>query len=121
MPRRVKQNRSFLTPLAENFIQRISSQDSRLRRKLVRYGFWILGIMFLYSLMAGDYGLPRIARLELERQSLTDANRQVRADVIDLARTRSRLLYDRAYIEKIARTRYFMVGPGETVYRYRTR
>ncbi len=121
MPRRVKHNRSFLTPLAENFIQRISSKDSRLRRRIVRYGFWILGGMFFYSLMSGTYGLPRIARLEIQRRTLEQSNRQIRAQVADLARTKKRLLYDRDYIEYIARIRYFMVAPGETVYRYRVR
>ena len=121
MPRRKKQSRSFLTPLAENFIKRISTADSRLRRRVVRYGFWTLAGLFLYSLMSGTYGLPRIARLELERRSLEQSNRHIRAEVADFARTKKRLLYDPNYIEYIARTRYFMVAPGETVYRYRVR
>ncbi len=119
MPHRVKQSRSFLTPLAENFVRRLASTDKRLRRKAIRYGFWILGLLFCYSLMVGTYSLPRIARLELERRALIEANRQLTIELIDAARIREMLKSDPGYIEQIARTRYRMVRPNETIYRYR--
>lgn len=119
MPRRVKQSRSFLAPLAENFVRRLASTDKRLRRKVVRYGFWALGLMFVYSLMVGDYSLPRIGRLMVERRALVAANKQLTIDLIDAARTKRMLESDPAYIEYIARTRYHMALPNETIYRYR--
>jgi len=119
MPRRVKQSRSFIAPLAENFIRRLTSTDKRLRRKVIRYGFWALGLLFCYSLMVGTYSLPRIARLELERRALIEANRQLTIELIDATRIRELLKSDPGYIEQIARTRYRMVRPNETIYRYR--
>ena len=119
MPRRVKQSRPFFAPLAENFVNRLSSTDKRVRRKVIKYCFWALGLLFFYSLMAGDYGLPRIARLELERRALIEANRRLTIDLIDAARIRQMLESDPGYIEYIARTRYRMVFPNETIYRFR--
>ena len=119
MPRRVKKGPSLFAPLTENFVKRLSSTDRRLRRKIVKYGFWIIGILFFYSLMSGTYGVPRIIRLELERRALIEANRRELAGLVDASRTRDMLRSDRNYIEYIARTRYHMAYPDETIYRYR--
>lgn len=100
-------------------MRRLSSADKRLRRKVVKYGFWIIGLLFFYSLMSGTYGLPRIARLELERRALVKANKSLTMDLIDAARIKKMLESDPGYIEYIARTRYRMVYPNETIYRFR--
>jgi cell division protein FtsB len=121
MARRIKQSRSLLGPLAENFVKRLSNTDARLRRMIVMYGFVFLGVFFLYSLMSGTYGIPRIVRLELEKKTLIDANRRQLAQFIDAAAVRKMLTSDRNYIEYIARTRYHMVYPNEVIYRYRGR
>ncbi|MEW5994196.1 MAG: septum formation initiator family protein [Candidatus Zixiibacteriota bacterium] len=121
MPRRIKQSRSLLAPLAQNLARRLASADKRTRRKMIRYASWILALVFVYSLMAGTYSLPRIARLELERQALIRNNGQLSVELIDAARTKKLLLDDPAYIEYIARTKYYMARPDETVYRYRLR
>ena len=121
MPRRVKQSRSRLAPLAESFVRNLSNADARLRRKIVRYGFWAIGLLFLYSLMVGNYGLPRIVRLELEKSALIEANRRAMVDLIDNDRIRKMLTGDRLYLEYIARTRYHMVKSNETIYYYRGR
>ena len=71
--------------------------------------------------MSGTYGIPRIVRLTLERDALTDANRQLQVQLVDAARTRQMLQEDLRYIEYIARTQYFMAAPNETIYRYRGR
>lgn len=119
MPRRVKQSPSFFAPLTDNFIKRLSETNLRLRRKVVKYGLWAIGLLFLYSLMSGTYGIPRIIRLELQRNALIEANRKELVNLIDAARIKKMLKYDDSYIEYIARTRYHMVYPGETIYRYR--
>jgi cell division protein FtsB len=119
MPRRVKQSRSILGPLAENFLRRLASTDRRLRRKVVKYGSWVLGLLFCYSLMAGTYSLPRIARLELERRALITTNKKLTVKLVDAARIRRLLESDPGYIEYIARTKYRMARPGETIFRYR--
>ena len=119
MPRRVRQSRGILGPLAENFIKRLSSGDARLRKRIVRYGSWIITIIFLLSLVNGTYGIPRIVRLELQKSSLSESNRELTIELIDAARIRKMLRSDPLYIERVARTRYRMVYPGETIYRFR--
>ncbi len=118
MPRRVTHSRSLFAPLAENFVRRISNTNKHLRRKVIKYGFWILGLLFFYSLMSGTYGIPRIARLELERRALIKSNRSLTIDLIDAARIKKMLESDPGYIESLARTRYHMVYPDETIYRF---
>ena len=121
MVRRRKQSRSLLAPLAGNLIKRLSNADARLRRKVVRWGFWIIGLLFAYSLMSGTYGIPRIIRLELERKALAEDNRHLMIALIDQARVKRLLETDRHYLEYIARTRHRMVYPDETIYYYRNK
>ncbi|NOY88587.1 MAG: septum formation initiator family protein [FCB group bacterium] len=118
MPRRVKQKPSLLTPMMDNFIKRLSGTNLRWRRKIVKYGSWIIGLLFFYSLMSGTYGIPRIISLELQKKALIENNQKDLIDLIDGAREKRMLLNDKYYIESIARTRYHMVYPHETIYRF---
>ncbi len=85
----------------------------------MRYAFWGFAVLFVYSLMVGTYSLPRIARLEFQRRSLVEANKTLTVKLIDAARVKKLLLDDPTYIEYIARTKYRMARPNETIYRYR--
>lgn len=100
-------------------MRRLSDTDVRLRRKVVRYALWIGGVLIFYSLAFGDFSIPRIIRLHMEREALIQANQQQVAEVIDSELTRDKLLNDPIFIEIIARTKYHMIRPGETLYRYR--
>ena len=75
--------------------------------------------MFVYSLMSGTYGIPRIIRLELEKRSLIEANRTQTIALIDAERIQRMLCSDPLYLERIARLKYRMIYPGETLYHYR--
>jgi cell division protein FtsB len=119
MPRRVKESRFALAPLAEDFVTRLSKENSQLRRKIVRYGLWIMGFLLVYSLTIGSYSLPRIVRLQLQKGQLVEANRRLTVQLINDAHIKALLESDPAYIEYVARTKYRMVYPGETIYRYR--
>lgn len=105
--------------MAENFKARLVSSDSRLRRQIVRYGLWLVGAMFVWSLLVGEYSIPRIVRLHMERGALLEANRQYTVALADAARIRHLLRTDPSYIEYIARTRYRMVRLNEVLYRFR--
>ncbi len=121
MPRRVKQSRSLLAPLTDNLTRRLSNSDARLRRKLVRIGSYLIGFYFFCSLMIGTYSIPRIIRLEMEKNDLTEANQNILVELIDGDRVRRMLSEDRRYIETLARTRYHLVYPNETIYFLRGR
>lgn len=120
MTRRKKTKPTLLAP-ASAFIKKISGTDARTRKKYVRWGLYFAALLFVYSGMVGTYSFPRIARLELEKRSLIEANRKELVNLIDAERVRNLLRDDPRYIEWIARTRYHMVFPGETIYRFRSR
>jgi cell division protein FtsB len=120
MPRRIRRKTSLLAP-AGNLLKKLSNTDQRLRRRVLTCSLWGLGVLFAFSLLFGNYGIPRIIRLHFQKQALVEANRQLTAQLIDSAREREMLRFDPDYIEQIARTRYYMVRPGEIIYRFRVR
>ena len=120
MPRRKRSRSSLLAP-AGDLIKKLSDHDSRLRRRILKVALWGFGIWFTYSLLVGTYGLPRIARLQLQKDALENANRELSVELIDAARERNLLLSDSTYIEHVARSRYYLARPNEIIYRYRGR
>ena len=119
MPPRGRKTGSKRPSLAESFVKKLSSADARLRRKVVRYAFWSMGALFFYSLMVGTYSIPRIIRLEMEKSELTRSNQQLLVDLIDNDRVRKMLESDPIYLERIARSRFHMTRPNETIYLHR--
>ncbi len=110
MPRKVKKTRSFLGPIAGNFIKRVSGADARLRRKVSRLGLWAIGLLFAWSLLSGTYGLPRIIRLELEKGALTESNLQKSAALVDGARIKKMLLTNDAAMPIVSKNRLPLLG-----------
>ncbi len=119
MPRRIRQSRSLMAELLELVSRRLGRRDKELRDKALRYAFCMLGLVFFYSLVVGTYSLPHIARLELRQRALEKTNRQLTVKLVDAARTKRLLLENSTYIENIARTKYHMARPQETIYRFR--
>ncbi|MDH3890268.1 MAG: septum formation initiator family protein [candidate division Zixibacteria bacterium] len=117
----MRKTKSKRPSLAESFVKKLSSADARLRRKVVRYAFWSVGLLFFYSLMVGTYSIPRIIRLEMEKTELAESNRQLLVNLVDNDRVRKMLESDTIYLERIARTRFHMARPEETIYLYRGR
>lgn len=120
MPRRIRKRSSLLVP-AGDFLRRLADHPGRIRRRLVSAGFVFTALFLIYVIVGGTYGLPRILKLELQRDALVAANRAQMAELVDTARRRDLLRSDPTYIEYLARTRYHMAYPNETVYRYRQR
>ncbi len=72
-----------------------------------------------YTLIAGEHGLLRIRHLEQEKAGLDMEILTLRNEV-ELVRDHVREnAGDPYHLEKIARERYGLVRPGETVYRFR--
>lgn len=118
MSRKVKKKTSLFAPLAENLAGRLAKTNTQTRRRITRWGAWIFGVWFIYSLMIGTFSIPRIVRLESERRHLLKANRLQAAALIDACRVRDMLKNDKLYIEQIARQKFHLVYPDETLYRY---
>lgn len=121
MPRRIHKKTPSLFAPAGSLLKSLSNADSRLRRRVLRIGLWVMAGLFATSLLFGTYSVPRIVKLQLQKSALVESNRQLTTDLIDAVRIREMLHSDPYYIEQIARSRYYMVRPNEIIYRYRGR
>ncbi len=104
-----------LKPLVENVGSRLMQADSRFRRSAVKWSALLFSVFVIYSFLAGPYGLFRIVRLQDKKAELITENRMLLVGIIDADMTRSRLTNDPHYIEYVARTRYLLARPGETL------
>ncbi len=104
-----------LAPLVENVAARLTQADSRFRRSAVKWSAALFSIFVIYSFLAGPYGLFRISRLNDRKAELITENQVLLVGIIDADMTRARLEDDPRYIEYVARTRYLLARPGETV------
>jgi cell division protein FtsB len=120
MPRRIRTKPTLLTP-AGNLIKRLRESDDRLRWRLTWVTLAVTGIFLVWSAFDSEYGLTRIVKLQMEQKAMVQANQRELAQLIDAVRVRDLLRTDRGYIEYIARTRYHMAAPNETIYRFRGR
>ena len=120
MRRRFYKKKQSLGLLAQNIGRRLARSDSRLRRSIVRLSAFAFVGFVIYSFLAGPYGFFRLNRLESRRDQLIEENRRLLVDIVDADITRRRLKYDAHYQEYIARTRYLLARPGETVIRIKT-
>jgi cell division protein FtsB len=120
MLRRIRTKPTILTP-AGKFFRRLRESDDRLRKRLIKIGLAVIAVLFVWSCFDGEYGILRIAKLSVERNAIVKANQRELAQLIDATRIRDLLKYDRSYIEFVARTRYHMAAPNETIYRFRGR
>jgi cell division protein FtsB len=120
MPRRIRSKPTLLTP-AGNLIKRLRESDDRLRRRLTWIVLGVIGLFLVWSSFDSEYGLTRIIRLQMEQKAMLRTNQREMAELIDAVRVRDLLRTDKGYIEYIARTRYHMAAPNETIYRFRGR
>jgi len=117
MSRIYRRNRFPIKPLVENISERLQAADNRFRRSIVKYALVTFTFFVVYAFLAGPYGLFRINRLENREAQLTQENQRLLVGLIDADVTRQGLINDRRYWEYIARTRYLMARPGETIIR----
>ncbi|CAN5789877.1 hypothetical protein BH23GEM7_BH23GEM7_42460 [soil metagenome] len=88
----------------------------RLVRALLR--LLLLGIAAYYALWGGEYSAFDLLRIEEERQSEESRLARVRTEVDSLRVLAGRLESDLPTLERVARERFGMIRPGETLYRF---
>lgn len=121
MSRRVSPKTASVFAPANDLLRRVSDFDARRKRQIMLAVAGLFSALFLWSFLAGEYSIFSIWRLSNEKQALLQANRELIAQLIDADRKRTLLQSDPFYIEQIARSKYHMVFPGETVYRIKPR
>jgi len=75
---------------------------------------FIFGGLFLVS---NDMGIVRWYHLYRERNQVKTEIKQLIQDEAELANELDRLTNDKEYIKKIAREKFYMVKPGEKIFR----
>jgi len=119
MRRNSKKKGTFLDPIKQNVINRLSNTDARMRRNMLKVLIVLVGIFMFYTFFSGDCGFIRIAKLHLEKGDLVEENRELLVQLIDADYTCYRLQHDLEFIEHIARSKHLLSRPGETIYRFR--
>jgi cell division protein FtsB len=94
----------------------LSSRSVSPRRRIKGLLFLVFLIAAAYEFVGGDYGVYRIRNQRRQIELLKAEVQKMRADNEALRRHVALLENDPATIEKIARERYGMAKPGETVY-----
>jgi cell division protein FtsB len=85
-------------------------------RKRKRVVLWTIAGFVVLTLVLGNYGFFQIMRLERQKTELKREIERLKKEHEELVRSKELLKNDLAYIEKIAREKYRMVRPGETVF-----
>ena len=114
-----QKKKSFLEPIKQNFVSRLSNTDARVRRNMLRGLVVLVAFFMFYTFFSGDCGFIRIAKLHLEKNRLEKQNHELVVQLIDAEYTSERLREDFRYIEYIARSKHFFSKPGETIYRFK--
>lgn len=106
-----------LNPLQRkwSYSQQNRARQHRLWRSLIWLACAVLAYV-VYSYVGGSAGLIQYGRLQLRRLRLEKEISQLQARQDSLKQVIFRLQNDTTYIEKIARERYYMGRPGETIY-----
>ena len=86
------------------------------RRRIKGFFFFLFLLAAAYEFVGGDYGVYRIRNQRRQIAFMEAEIQKIRTDNEALRRHVARLENDPATIEKIARERYGMIKPGETVY-----
>ena len=107
-------------PTRFRMLSRLLSRKPRMavspRRRIKGILFFVVLIVAAYEFVGGDYGYYRIRNQKEQIDLLRAEIRKMKSENEALRRHVSLLESDPATIEKIARERYGMIKPGESVY-----
>ena len=115
----VQSRPSFAPPkaryLRSAFRGRHISVSPRLRWGLLA----VLLALYIVHFVAGDHGLLRRIELKRELEGVAGANVKLRLEREQLLHEVQLKENDPLSLERLAREKYWMIGPGETVYRFK--
>jgi len=79
----------------------------------------ILLALYVVHFVAGDHGLLRRMELRKDLDKVSGTNAKLRLEKEQLLHEVQLKENDPLSLERLAREKYWMIGPGETVYRFR--
>lgn len=89
-----------------------------MRGKIVLFVLVAVLLALGYNLAMGKYGFVNMLEIEQQISDLKEKEVKLNAELVDLEIKRERLQRDTLFIEKLARERYQLRRPDETVIEY---
>ncbi|HEX8243374.1 MAG TPA: septum formation initiator family protein [Longimicrobium sp.] len=77
-----------------------------------------LAVALYFSVWGGEFSVFDLARVKRQRQAARDSAAAYRREADSLKAQAAKLERDPATIERVARERFGMIRPGETLYRF---
>ena len=77
----------------------------------------LIGVILIFIFIFGDHGLFQLYTLKKEEKEIQKKIESFREEQELLIEEKNRLENDLKYIEKLAREKYKMAKPGETVFK----
>jgi len=109
------ERRTRPTPAAGKFLRRSPQVNWFARRSLCALAGITLALLLILPLL-GDNGLPAYFRLRKQRDTLKREVEALQQRDLELQRDIDDLRHNREALERLARERYDMHAPGETIY-----
>jgi cell division protein FtsB len=113
-PRRLR-----VEPARYQYLRTVYKGRSLAKSPRLRWGLIALALaVYTATFVGGDRGVVRRARLQRDLKDVTAVNAQLLLDKERLLQEVKLKENDRFSLEKLAREKYWLVGPGEVVYRF---
>ena len=95
----------------------VRRQSTDTQRQFIRGVLLLIGVTLLIVFIFGDHGIFQLYKLKREREEVQAHITLLRKEREQLKSEKARLKNDLDYIEKLARERFRMAKPGETVFK----
>ncbi len=112
-PRRLRE------PARYQYLRTVYKGRSLAKSPRLRWGLIALALaVYTANFVGGDRGLIRRTQLKNELEAVTASNADLRLEKERLLQEVKLKENDRFSLEKLAREKYWMVGPDEVIYRF---
>ncbi len=101
-----------------NYIRTDRTSRTVRRKRALLVLLVIGGLYLLWSLIAGEMGVVKYARMRAQERALRSEIVHLKQDNLRLMQEVRSLKHDPAYLERLARDTIGLVKPGEMVYYY---
>ena len=111
--------RTRIEPIRYRYFRTFYQGRNIVRSPRAKWGLVALFLaLYAANFVGGNRGLVRRVKLQAELKRITTANARLRVQKEQLLQEVRLKENDPFSLEKLAREKYWMVGPGETIYRF---
>jgi len=108
-----------VAPTRYRYLRHAYPGRSLLASRRLRWGaLGVLALLYVVNFVGGDHGFLRRAHLKRELAGLRAENTRLQGQKNRLLQEVQAKQNDPLSLERLAREKYWLVGPGETIYRF---